>query len=283
MAKKTVNKKALSFAFCLVFLLAGCVLLFLYYSKNLSEYVPMAPGLTNLMYLPMLLYGGISAMAVSALFLILYLIQIKSNINTKLFDLIMVVVLVAFVIFNAVSVVSNYNNFNEETYFSQFDEADNMLPPENEVEKFFPYFEYMKSSTEQVPYYSFSKYMLGGTVYEIAQIECNDYENSCAFTAEYFETDKTYLSGKFVSEKSVHFSADENGEPLNQSSIRHETYGETEYDIIEQLTEKLIIVSSDEYYFLFHYQDSMGSLNLSTQEFIDTAFNQLNYLKEYSR
>lgn len=282
MNTKHINKKFIIITFFILFLLMGVIFLSLYYSKNLSEYLSMGSGLTNLMYLPMFLTGGLSALAVAVFLSVLLLIQIKSIISTKLLISILVITLVGFSVFNVVNVFKYYTSYEEVTYFSAMDDMDNMLPPEESVAKFFPFYESMETSANQTPYYAFSEYKLDNTIYKIAQIECNDYENFCAFTTEYFETDKSYLSSKFISEKSFHYSLNEDGELLNTALIQHERYNDIEYDLIEQSTEKIIIISDDGYYFLFHYQDSMNLLNLSTQEFLDTAYEQFNYLKENS-
>lgn len=265
---------------CLLFLLIGFILIIFYFTKNLSEYVPMVPGITNLMYLPIFLWGGISSLILSLIFLILLLIQIKSNIDTKLCISFLIITVLAFGIFNISNSINTFKAYNEKTYFSDIDDEGNMIPPENSLAKYLPYYSDMEILANQRPYYSFSEYTLNNSIYKIMQTECNDYENVCAFTAEYFETDKPYLSGKFKAEKDYHFSADENGEPLNSSLIKHNTYGDIEYDIIEQSTEKIISISTEKYYFLFHYQDSMKILNLSTQEFTDKAIEEFHIMRD---
>lgn len=277
---KTLNKKYFLIILCGLFLLTGLVLLLLYFYKNISEYLPMTFGLTNLMYLPIFLRGSLSAFASGIIILILLLIEIESNISEKVVIPIVVLCLVIFFLFNTINILGCYNSFEEETYFSAMDDMDNMLPPDENIAEFFPFYDNMESVTKQTPYYAFSKYELNNTIYEITQVECNDYENFCSFTAEYFETDKSYLLGKFISEKKIHYSSDENGEPLNSSLIKRGSYNNFEYDLIEQLTEKIIIISADNYYFLFHYQDSMKVLNISTEQFINTAFQQFDLLKK---
>lgn len=277
---KILNKKFVLIILCGLFLLTGLVLLLLYFYKNISEYLPMTFGVTNLMYLPMFLWGSLSAFVSGIIILILLLIEIKSNISKKVIIPIVVLCLIIFCLFNAINISRCCNSFEEETYFSAMDDMDNMLPPDENSEKFFPYYSIMESASNQTPYYAYSKYELDNTIYKITQVECNDYENFCSFTAEYFETDKSYLLGKFISEMKIHYSSDENGEPLNSSLIKHGNYNNFEYDLIEQSTEKIIIISADNYYFLFNYQDTMKALNLSTEQFINTAFQQFDLLKE---
>lgn len=276
---KTANKKIILITLFTLFLITGCVLLFLYFFKNISEYVPMTSGITSLMYLPMFLRGSFSAFISAIFMLILLLIEIKSGISKKIFIPITVVCLIIFCLFNTINVLKCYNSFEDETHFSEMSDTDNMLPPDKDIIKFFPLYDDMEYSANQTPYYAYSKYKLDNTIYEVTQIECNDYENFCSFTAEYFETDKSYLSGKFISEKNLHYALDENAEPLDPSLIKKESYNNIEYDLIEQSTEKMIIISTDDYCFLFNYQDSMKALNLSTEQFINIAFEQLDLLK----
>lgn len=262
---------------CLLFSLIGFTLIILYFTKNLSEYVPMAPGITNLMYLPIFLWSGTSSLILS---LIILFIQIKSKINTKFCISFLIITVLAFAVFNLSNIINTFNAYDEKTYFSDIDDEGNMLPPENSLTKYLPYYNDMEILANQRPYYSFSEYNLNNSMYKIMQTECDDYENTCAFTAEYFETDKPYLLGKFRTEKDYHFSADQNGELLNSSLIKHNTYDDIEYDIIEQSTEKIISISTEKYYFLFHYQDSMKTLNLSTQEFTDKAIEEFHIMRD---
>lgn len=279
----TIKQNKISIILCFLFLIAGCILMFLFLSKNLSEYLPMLPDFTNLMYLPIFLVGGISSFALSVLFLILCLIQIKVDINKKLFTGVLIVALIAFCSLNIINTVKTIKAFDEETHFSDVDDTFfNILPAPESVLQFFPYYNKMENATEQIPYYGISKYTLDNTVYIIAQHFCDDYEKTCTFTTEYFQTDKSYLFEKYTSEKIVHYSMGENGEILNSSLIKHGCYRDIEYDIIEQSREKLLIVVSEDYYFLFNYKDTMDALNLSTQNFIDTAFTQLEVMKQYS-
>lgn len=279
--KKIYNKKTIILiTFCFLFFLIGSVLLFLYFSETLSEYTSMSPGITSLMYLPIYLWGGISSFVVFFICLILLLIEIKLKIYTKLLTTILIVVLIIFGAFNITNITKILHAYDEKTYFSTMDGMDNMLPPNEKISKFFPYYSSMEKGAEQTPYYAFSTYKLNNTIYRISQSECNDYENICAFTAEYFKTDKPYLFGKFSSEKSMHYFSDENGEMLNPSLIEHKKYNGFEYDLIEQSSEKMILVTSDKCFFLFHYQDTMQILNLSTQEFINTAFNQFEAIQD---
>lgn len=277
------TKKIISTVLFILFFIAGCVLLILFAAKNLSEYVPMVSGLTNLLYLPMFLFGGLSAFVASVLFLALRLIQIKTDIVTKIFVPILIVLLGGFVLFNAVNIVKCCNAYDEETYFTEMVDTDeDRRSPEEKIEKLFPYYADIEKIIGYKPYYAFSKYTLGNTVYQIAQTDCSSIEGTFTFTTEYFETDKSYLSGKFLSEKEVHRLTDENGEKLNSSAIKKGNYGNIEYDLIEQSTEKLIIISTESYFFLFNYQDSKNLLNLSKEDFIETAFEQLSYFKENS-
>lgn len=279
---KTKTKNLISMLLFILFFIAGCVLSVLFFYKNLSEYVLMVPGLTNLLYLPMFLFGGLSAFVVAMVFLVLRLIQIKTDIGTKIFVPILIVILGGFVLFNAVNIVKCCIAYDEETYFTEMVDMEDWRSPEEKIAKFFPYYADIEKIIGCKPYYSFSKYTLGNTVYQIAQTDCSSLEGTFAFTTEYFETDKSYLSGKFISEKGEHYLAGENGEILDPSSVKRETYGNIEYDLIEQSTEKMIIVSTDSYFFLFHYQDSKNLLNLSKEDFIETAFEQLSYFKENS-
>lgn len=279
--EENMRKKKVSIVLCLVFLFIGIVLLCLFFSLNISEYSSTTLGFTNLMYLPMFLFSSISSFVVSILFLIIYFIQAKSDINTRLFIFIISFIFIVFCSFNIVNVVKNYRAYDEETYFSAIENDENMQSPQKNILRFFPYYSDMEKKTNQLPYYSFSTYKMNNTVYKISQIFCNDYEKECSFTAEYFTSDKSYLSSKFISEKNIHYSKNENGESLDLSLIKSDTYGDINYDIIEQSTEKMILVFNDEYSFMFHYQDSMNILKLSTQEFVNLAFEQLDYLREY--
>ncbi len=276
---KTKTKKLISILLFVLFFIAGCVLSALFLSKNLSEYTPMAQGITNLLYLPMLLFGGLSAFVVSVLFLVLRLIQIKADIGTKIFVPILIVILGGFVLFNTVNIVKCCVAYNEEIYSTEMVGAEDRRFIEEKIEKFSPYYADIEKSIGYKPYYAFSKYTLGNTSYQISQTICDPFDVTFSFTAEYFETDKSYLSGKFILEKAVHNLADENGEPLNPSSVKKETYGNIEYELIEQPTEKLIIISTDSYFFLFNYKDSKDLLNLSREDFIEMAFEQLGLYK----
>lgn len=280
MKTKSLNKKIILITLCILSLFVFCVLMGLYLFSNLSEYVPMSPGITNLMYLPMFLWGSVSSFVLSVIFLALILIQIKTDINIKIFVAVVVVILVVFCSFNVSNIIKNIKSFDEETYFSAMNDMDIMSSPNEKIAKFFPYYSKMEKNAKQTPYYAFSTYKLNETIYRVYQIECNDYENNCSFTAEYLSTDKQYLLNKFNSEKSIYYSIDENGEQLNSSLIKHESYNGIEYDIIEQSTEKMILFSNENYYFLFHYQDSMNILDLSTQTFKELAFEQFESLKQ---
>lgn len=274
-----MRKKTLSLIVSLLFFITGCVLLFLYLSKNISQYVPL-PDSIKLLYFPIFLVGSISAFIVSIIFFILFLYQIKFDINNKVFAFVCVLIFSAFCVTNVISVIENYNAYHENIHFSDIDDEGNMYPPKEDISMLFPYYSDMEAKTEQTPFYSFSEHKLKNTVYKITQVYCSDYETGCSFTAEYFKSDKSYLFGKFISEKSMLLTAGENSELLDPSMIRQETYGDIQYNIVEQPTEKLILVNHGDYYFVFHYQDSMKALNLSQNQFIETAFEQLNYLSE---
>ena len=74
---------------------------------------------------------------------------------------------------------------------------------------------------------------------------------------------------------------DNTGEILNSSLIKHETYNDIEYDIIEQQSSKMILISTNSYCFMFHYQESGELINWPTQEFKEAAFKQLDFIKSF--
>lgn len=283
---KSRRTKTCAFIFFLLFFLVGCILLYLYFSNNISSYASALLSTSDLPLLHIYFLSGLSAMAVSILFLILYSIQIKFEISVKIFVFILITVLLSFVSFNVVNYIKDSNTYESRMYFPsenpEFYE-NNVLLSDEEMSNLFPYYDYIEEKTGEEPFCTFSSEQLENTTYKITQLSFGDYDKNenGRITAEYFESDKSHFLSKFVAEKSFHYAVDNNGEILNSSLIKHETYNDIEYDIIEQQSSKMILISTNSYCFMFHYQESGELINWPTQEFKEAAFKQLDFIKSF--
>ncbi|MFR5875702.1 MAG: hypothetical protein ACLUFN_04360 [Eubacterium sp.] len=246
--------------------------------NNISEFSPFISGISNLKYIPLFFKLSVMSFAISILFIILYVVTVKSFLNQKIVNVFIIILLILFCSITLPSIISTESNYDE---FSVFDDSNK---PRKNVEEFFPYYDFIADNTEYVPYYSFSKYSINGNTYISSQIFSYENEsdmidsNSVSITIDYFESNKDYMMGKYNAEKSFLYSSDENGKALPSDLIQHGNADGYQYDVIILNNEKRFIIEKDNYYFTL----VLENMDITNEEFIVLGLEQFSNMKNYS-
>lgn len=290
-----MRKKYLSLIFSVLFLISGIVFLCLYAMNCISDFVPLSMGSSLLEFLPVFFALSISSFAAFVLMTVLFFAESRIIFGKSVYYGAFAVILAAFIIINSVNAAGIINTYSDDSYYydedlkNEFPETYDEGRHVEAVSRYFPYFDTMTDAADGIqPYYSYTDYSFDGTAYIATQIfsqpayEGDIYDenvNDITFTAEYFTSDKTYLTGKFIGEQSVLFATDENAEPLPESAVRQKTENGRDFLIYSSNTYKIFCLSGESECFSVWLQDSNNYLGIDEQEFIDYCFEQYEILK----
>lgn len=266
-----------------LFFLSGVIFLIISLFSNISEFSPLftltTGGFTKLRYYELFLTLAVTSLAGGVCFFIIWLCaRLTKSKHKVIFASAAVVIVLLFCSFNAFAGYNAVNNYTEKGVYTDFS-ADYQQP--DEYLKFFPLTDKFIDITEFMPYYSLCEYRINGSVLRTSQMFSDSTDENFSditVTADYFESDKSYMMTKYEAEKVFCETVDENGNNIDQNCIKVSEYKNHLCLIITLDSEKRLIIKDDNFYFSFAIQDSSNSLNISEDEFANLGREQFELM-----
>lgn len=101
-----------------------------------------------------------------------------------------------------------------------------------------------------------------------------------AITADYFETDKARLMGKYAGEKAVVETADEDGSPLPAGAAKEVTYDGLTCFVTILDTEKRLKIAGDDFYFTLTVRDAGSDMQIDEEKLLALGAEQYRLLQQ---
>lgn len=257
----------------IVFIVLTLISIILFVTKNITEFNPNMNDFSNLRYVNFFMNMGLISFALSILNLVVYIIDIKSNlcINSKVFNTIVILSLSLFVGVGIYSVTPMFSDYHEEYYSS--DEAE----PDKNVEKYFPMYEFIDDHSISIPRWSFNEYKIKNEKYISTQVTDKAFDDSSVIemNIDFFESENQYVMGKYQGEKAYLYTSDNYSEELPKNALKHSKRNGYNYDFITLNNERRIIINKDNYYFAVQ----AINIDVSDDELLSMALQQFSYMK----
>lgn len=274
------KKEKISLTFFILFLISGIVFIALFFTNNIADSASARTGgLSDLRNMQMYYTVSMASFAASAILLVLFLVERKFFLNTKLFAVIFATIIIIFGVTSIPSIVSAVNGYEEYSVFTDMYEYD--TSPGEENKKFFPYYDTYEDRGLE-PYYSLTKETINNSKYISTQLFSDlvspDEEdvNTQMIDIDYFKTDKGYLMSKYISEKMYLYIDSDTGETIPDENIKNGNAGSVNYSLIKSGSVRFVI-QGDNYYFSIYINDD----NLTDDDIISLGLEQFEIMKSF--
>lgn len=264
-----------------VFFVAAAVFFGLYAAKPITEFNPIAWDFSQLRYIDLYFWLSIASFAAGILLLAFYAVgKLKKCTGRAFFAAALAVPLAVFCAVSAPSAAAAVQDYSEYAVYTDIEKDDDV--PDAKYNKYFPCFDTMRNAADFTPYFSLTQYRIGDSVLRASQIFNDDADpgaKDMAITADYFETDKARLMGKYAGEKAVVEMADEDGSPLPAGAAKEVTYDGLTCFVTILDTEKRLKIAGDDFYFTLTVRDAGNDMQIDEEKLLALGTAQFALLK----
>lgn len=205
--------------------------------------------------------GFIGFLLLGVILFILSLVAIKKKNEIKKTVLIpLITVFLILIISSSVLVFLNYNHND----ISGYDVLNN-----DNYSSVFPYYENMKSNTNDGVYTVIEKDELFSSKYIGFQSSCETEENTILYNVDYFQSDNNVLLGQFIGQYAPHGS-----ELIVENSNKDDLY-----QIYSNGTSYSVVISSDNAYFVMYLLNFDTINDMNSETLINDAYSVFDIIK----